>query len=591
MLDDSLRTIASWRGPVACDTETSGLRWWTDTVGLVSFALGPADNNAFATRNVEGSVEALQLRMDAGYPTVFHNCGFDLHFLEGRGLHIRWEAVHDTLLKARLHDNLGEHDLDALGLSLLGIPKGKNILREWIVKANKLYKKKPTWRSEHGREATYLDVPEEILMPYARRDARLTWLLWDYFGRRAYPLYERERRIRSVMYVAERDGVEIDPSLVVEKRLRAAREERAAQEKLYAIHGSPLNLDSNPQLVQWLYKDLGLKAVSFTDGGQPQVNEFSLTSNVHPVTRLVNTYNKRHKTGEFLDSYLALMDTSLRIHPTINTLQARTHRFSLSDPNLQQIPTRQDRFSVREVFLAGYQGIAGWLIGADYDKQELRIAAEEAHDIPLLKALSAGKCKCAGIHQPDCPDVYVQMARAMLGKQYITGDERQAAKIAVLSMIYGAGAAKIAESFTVNTGRPYSIEAAKGIRSNFHAGYPNLALLMKQEMSQAKYQGHITNRWGRELNVEREFAYKATDYLVQSSGRDVMADALLNVYMLLPQYGGHLLWPIHDEILAWVPEEPTPELLHRFEEAVTCHKFSQPMTAKAVYGKTLAALH
>lgn len=587
MLDDALRTIASWQGPVAADCETSGLRWWTDTVGLVSFALGPQDANAFATRNIEGAVEALQLRTDAGYPTVFHNSKFDLHFLEGRGLRIRWQAIHDTVIKARLNDNLGEHDLDALGLQLLGIPKGKNVLRDWLVQANKLYKKKPTWRSEKGRMATYLDVPDDILLPYARRDATLTWLLWDYFSKKGFPLYERERHINAVMYVAERDGVEIDPSVVIEKRLRAAREERAAEEKLYAIHGSPLNLDSNPQLVQWLYKDLGLKPVSMTDGGQPQVNEFNLTSNPHPVTRLLNTYNKRHKTGEFLDSYVTLMDDRNILHPTINTLQARTHRFSLSDPNLQQIPTRKDRFAVRESFITP----DGWFLGADYDKQELNIAAQEAHDTTLLRELLAGKCKCVGIHGPDCVDVYVHMAQAMLGKQYITGDERQAAKISVLSMIYGAGAAKVAESFTVNTGRPYGIEAAKGIRSNFHHGYPNIALLMKQQMANAKYHGHIVNRWGRVLGVEKEFAYKATDYLVQSSGRDVMADALLNVYSMLPQYGGHLLWPIHDEILAWVPEEPTPELLRRFEEAVTCHKFSSPMTAKAVYGKTLAQLH
>jgi DNA polymerase I len=376
--------------------------------------------------------------------------------------------------------------------------------------------------------------------------------------------------------------VEINPELVMQKRQQAYREEHAAEQKLYQMFGSSdINLDADKQVAKWLYDDLGLKPASYTPTGQPQVNEFNLTSNPHPVTRLFNTRNKRHKTGEFLDSYLKLMDADLRIHPTINTLQARTHRFSLSDPNLQQIPTRNDRFGVREVFTAGYKGVDGWYIGADYDKQELKIAAEEARDYRLLKPLNEGL------------DVYVQMASAMLAKapELVTPSERQAAKIAVLSMIYGAGAPKVAESFTVNTGRPYTVEMAKGIRSNFYETYPNLRLLMNRMQEQARYNGYITNRWERKLYVEKERAYVATDYLVQSSGRDVMVDALFNAQSILPAVGGHLLWPIHDEVLAWVPEEPSPAFLAQFGEAMVSHKFSQPLTAKPKYGKTLAELH
>lgn len=577
MLDDNLRIVASFPGPLAVDTETSGLRWWKDSIGVVSFAAGPADENAYATRNVDASIEALNLRMDAKLPVVFHNSGFDLHFLERRGLRIWWPSVHDTLLKARLWNNLAENDLDSLGVAVLGIPKGKNILRDWITRANKLYKKKETWRSEHGREATYLDVPDEILLPYARRDVWVTWQLWQAFSEHYYMLYEREREIRRLMYAAERDGVEVNPSIIEEKRLRVKREEFAVERKLYEAHGTPINLDSNPQLAQWLYIDLGLTPVSKTKGGQPQVNEFNLTSNPHPVTRLLNTRNHRHKSGEFLESYLELKDEHNLIHPTINTMMARTHRFSLSDPNLQQIPTRQDRFSIREVFTAG----SGYFIGADYDKQELRIAAEMAGDRALLAALSSGI------------DVYIEMAEKMLLRMGFTKNspERQAAKIAVLSMIYGAGIAKVAESFTVNTGRPYSKEQAKVIRVNFYAAYPDLHALMNYMQNLARNSGRITNPWERTLYVEPERAYVATDYIVQSSGRDVMADALLNTSQLLPQVGGHLLWPIHDEILAWVPEEPSPEFLKQFEAGVTSYKFSQPMTAKAVYGKTLAALH
>ncbi len=583
MLDSSLLQAASFPGPVACDTETSGVHWWRDTVGVVSFAWGGGDSDALATRNVAGSLVALQCRMDAGLPTVFHNSGFDLHFLDKLGLRIRWSAIHDTLLKARLLNNLAPHDLDALGLSVLGIAPGKNVLKSWLV-ANK-----KKFLEQNGRVPNYLDVPDEILIPYATRDASLTWKLWDAYRQMGFPLYEREREVRRLMFDAETRGVEVDVPLIEERRKQAQHEEGAVTTRLQAYArdiftgesgtDADINLDSNPQLVKWLYSDLGLTPASYTDGGaagkpQPQVNEFNLMSNPHPVTRLLNTRNKRHKTGEFFDSYLALRDTGNVLHPTINTMQARTHRFSLSDPNLQQIPVRGDRFHVRECFVSG----AGWFIGADYDKQELRIAAEIAGDTALIAALMTGV------------DVYVAMAEKMLGKLGITGGERQAAKIAVLSMIYGAGAPKVAESFTVNTGHPYTVERAKVIRSNFYAAYPELHTLMNTMQDQARRTGHLQNAWGRDLYVERERAYVATDYIVQSSGRDVLADALLNVATVLPRYGGHLLWPIHDECLMWVPEEPTPELLKEVGEAMVSTKFSHPLTAKPKYGKTLAEL-
>jgi DNA polymerase-1 len=178
----------------------------------------------------------------------------------------------------------------------------------------------------------------------------------------------------------------------------------------------------------------------------------------------------------------------------------------------------------------------------------------------------------------------------MLGKQVITPSERQAAKVAVLSMIYGAGAPKIAESFTVNTGHPYTVDQAKQIRANFKAQYPGLAALMDRMQTQGREQGFLMNRWGRKLYVEKDRAYVATDYLVQSSGRDVMADALLAVGEWIPQYGGRLMWPIHDEVLLYVPEKPTPELLQRVAESMVCRKFDIPLTAEPHFGKRMSDL-
>lgn len=595
-LPDSLIKAASHAGPVAFDTETSGLRWWRDEVGVMSFAWGPTEDDALATRDVEAGQVALQCRFDANMPTVAHNSSFDLHFMQQRGVRIRWSALRDTLLMARLFNNLGQHDLDALGLSMLGIPKGKDELKLWMRKNSSTKARTSAWAMEHGREPTYLDVPDEVLIPYAKRDAIVTWRLNDAFQNYGLPLLPREMKIRQLMFDAETRGVLIDEEAAT-RRLEQARRELAAleaqlqEQHAYMLDGD-IDLDSDEQMRRWLFKDLGLSVVGTTEKqGLPQVNEYMLKSNVHPVARLLSTRNHRVKSVEYLTSYLALMDGRCYLHPSINTMQARTHRFSLGEPNLQQIPVRKDRFKIRQAFSAG----GGWFLGADYNKQELRIAAEEAGDVALLRDLLYGRCLCEETsywpaHGPECGDVYVAMARAMLGKDIITDSERNAAKVAVLSIIYGAGAPKVAESFTVNTGKPYSKEQAKGIRDGFLKAYPNISGLMNRMQMQARTGGRVTNRWNRMLYVEPNRAYVATDYLVQSSGRDVLADAILQVGELLPKYGGHLILPIHDELVSWLPEEPSPELMATYGEAMVSHKFSSPLTATPKKGRTLAEI-
>lgn len=558
-------------GPVSVDCETSGLHWWEHDAGVVSFAWGPLPEQSWATRNIGAAVAVVQERMRLGYPCVFHNSAFDVHFLVKAGLKPNWRCVQDTLLMSRLVDNLSDHRLKSLGEAHFGIkPLLQLTLKKWLVENRKLYKTK------YGRLPNYLDAPDDILLPYAAEDTRLTWMLYDLFRYQVNgQLYERELRLQELMFNVEIDGIHLDIELASKRSKQAHVEARALKDKLLHLKGDDeFNPDSNTQLVKWLYQDLGLQAVTYTPKGAPQVNDFNLASNRHPVTALLRAYNKRVKSGEFFDSYLGLVAGDGMLHPTINTMAARTHRFSCQDPNLQQIPSRNDRFKTREVFFAE----SGYYASADYNKQELFIAACEAGEETLLADLAAGN------------DVYSDMARVMLNKQGVTSSERQAAKIAVLSIIYGVGSATLSEGMTINLGRRVTPDEAGVIKANWKRGYPGMDRMMQNLQRQAMSQGRIINRWGRVLNVEKDRAYVATDYLVQSSGRDVLADALLNVASLLPEYGGHLLPPIHDEVPLYLPERPDPIFLNRFADAMVCTKFQLPLTASPKWGKRLSDL-
>jgi len=375
------------------------------------------------------------------------------------------------------------------------------------------------------------------------------------------------------MFEAEEHGVEIDVGLTERKLEAAVREQSLLENKLLSLRPDT-NLDSNPQLGTWLYEELGLVPVSHTPGGRPQVNAFNLSANPHPITKMLMSRNKRMDSAKFFKAYLELMDDRHRIHPTINTMQARTHRFSCQDPNMQQIPSRKDRFKTREVFVSG----TGWFVGGDFDKQEVRIAAEEARDSRLLGMLVDGR------------DIYSDMAAAMLGKTTVTPSERQAAKVAVLSMLYGAGAPKVAESFTLNTGKRYTVEQAKEIRTNFKSAYPGLASLMNEMQRQARSNGYVINRWGRKLFVEPDRAYVATDYLIQSSGRDALADAIINSESVVRQYGGRIVLPIHDELIFWLPSEPDSRIMGEIADSMANYTYSIPLTVSPKKGRDLSKL-
>jgi DNA polymerase I-like protein with 3'-5' exonuclease and polymerase domains len=290
-LGELLGRAATYSGPLACDTETDEIHWWRANVGVVSFAWGMGPDEQFATRNVGPAQAALQYRMDNGLTTVFHNSPFDLHCLEQRGLRVNWNTVQDTLLMARLANNLGQHDLGALGETVLGVPRDqKDVVKAWLAKNSR------TFQKQYGRKPNFLDVPDDTLLPYAAHDTALTiGLYYALIGQCPPALLQKEMRLREEMFKAERAGVEIDPLLVNQKLMQVKAEQGQIDQMLEYQYGGPVKPDSDAFLRDWLFKQLKLNPVGFTEGGQPQVNEYSLTSNPHPVTRLIIAHNKRVK--------------------------------------------------------------------------------------------------------------------------------------------------------------------------------------------------------------------------------------------------------------------------------------------------------
>lgn len=560
---------------LAVDTETDGQPWYRAELGVISMAWGADPDDCFATREVHPpevggpAIETLNLLADRGCTFIFHNASFDMHMLERYGARIPWSQVTDTMILSRLRDNLGEHGLKKLGENLLGYPPD---LQDEV----KVYLK-------GTKNKNFLTVPDHTLLPYAAEDARLTFELYEHFAHHFNAadytgLFHKEMKVREILYESEKKGIEIAPGYAAVTRDVVQDEAELILRKLRELRGrDTFNPGSPAQVSGWLFSDLAHPVLGRTKVGAPSTEDAYLVLTHSAPGQLIRAWRGRQKTAQYLQEYLDYADPNNRIHPNINTLLARTGRMSSDSPNLQQVPVRNDRFGVRSVFQAGH----GFFVGADFDKQELRISAALANDPQLLSALRDGR------------DVYREIASTILARpaESITPLQRHAAKQFVLGTTYGAGARKLSIQLSADLGFPVTESDARDWRTRLRGGYGTLMRAMSEASNNAERTGKVINPWGRVMHVDPQRPYTAWNYLVQSSAGDVTKDAVVLADEVAKCYNGHIVMPVHDEIWFWFPDEPSRATLLKIEAAMYTEKLERiPLTASAKVGKTVKDL-
>jgi DNA polymerase-1 len=225
----------------------------------------------------------------------------------------------------------------------------------------------------------------------------------------------------------------------------------------------------------------------------------------------------------WVQKFIDQADSGNRCHASINPLQARTARMSITGIPAQTLPAGD--WMVRRCFLADEGHV---IASVDYQAQELRVLAALSGDQTMIKAFREN----ADLHQ-------------------ITGDaagvDRSVGKMANFLTVYGGGPSKLVESAGV------SFPVAKRVLDAFAATYPGVATLNQKLQREASRDGFIVTPVGRRLPVDPTRAYSALNYVIQSSSRDVTGRGLLRLHDA--GFTPYLRLPIHDEILASLPEE------------------------------------
>ena len=336
--------------------------------------------------------------------------------------------------------------------------------------------------------------------------------------------------------------------------------------RIYELAGEEFNIKSPKQLGPILFEKLGLKAGKKTKNGySTNAETLENIKDDHPIVPLILEYRTLTKlTGTYIDGLLPLIAPDGRIHAHFNQTVTATGRISSSDPNMQNIPVRQEPGrGLRKAFVPKDGCV---LVGADYSQIELRVLAHMSKDPALIESFNNGE------------DIHKATAARVLGvpEDEITPEERSRAKAVNFGIIYGMSAFGLSSEINVTR------KEAEEYIENYFEKHKAVKEFMDEQVAYCKQKGYVRTmmgrkRWISEIGASNYMVRQLGERLamnspIQGSAADIIKIAMIKVYDALRDMKSKLILQVHDELIIETYEdekEAVKELLTRcMEEAV-----------------------
>lgn len=577
----------------AFDTETTSLDYMEARVVGVSFAIEPGKaayvpfghDYLGAPVQLTEAVVLGKLKPLLEDPTrlkVGQNLKYDRNVLLNHGIELQGIA-YDTMLESYvLNSTASRHDMDSLARRYLN---AETISFEEIA-------------GKGVKQLTFNQIELEQAAPYAAEDAditlRLHQTLWGKLSAEpglAKVFSEIELPLLPVLARMERLGTTIEPKLLHQQsqeiEVRLAELEKQAHE----LAGQEFNLSSPKQLGEILFTKLGLPIIKKTPKGAPSTAEEVLAelAETYDLPRLLMEHRGLAKLKSTYTDKLPLMikPQTGRVHTSYHQAVAATGRLSSTDPNLQNIPVRNEQGRrIRQAFIpcAGYK-----LVAADYSQIELRIMAHLSGDKGLLTAFAEGK----DIHKATAAEVFGVALDA------VTSDMRRSAKAINFGLIYGMSAFGLAKQLGI--GRA---EAQKYMDLYFER-YPGVLEYMERTRQQADAQGYVETLFGRRLYLPdiksrnaglRKAAERAAiNAPMQGTAADIIKRAMINVdgwIRGIEDESIRMLMQVHDELVFEIREEKLEEYIALIKEKMSgAAELDVPLVVEAGTGDNWDQAH
>ena len=524
------------------DTETTGFDIFNDRIVGLSLAVEPfkAWYVPFKEENTPEYAEIVRpLFEDERIAKIGQNIKFDLMVLRRLGIAIRGRK-YDTMILHYLLDPESRHNMNALSERYLNY---KPIEIESLI-------------GKGSKQLTMDLVNIERVKEYAAEDADVTLRL----KHELYPMVEKiglqhlyfevEEPMIEVLADIEMAGVRIDTGALAVYAVELNRKLAELEAAIRTEAGeSNLNINSARQLGEVLFAKMRIaEKPKMTKTKQFCTDEDYLQSfaRKHRIVDLILEYRGVKKLlSTYVEALPQLVNRSTgRIHTSFNQAVTATGRLSSTNPNLQNIPVRDDMGRrIRKAFIPSDDDHL--LLSADYSQVELRLMAHLSDDESLIAAFEHGE------------DIHTATAAKLFNKslEEVTSEERRRAKTANFGIIYGISAFGLSQRLEIPR------KEAKEIIDGYFASYPKVKEYMDNVVEKAKEEGFVSTIFGRRryLNdisshnaVARGLAERnAVNAPIQGSAADIMKIAMINVHRRFIAEGirSRVILQVHDELV------------------------------------------
>jgi DNA polymerase I len=442
-----------------------------------------------------------------------------------------------------------------------------------------------------GRDFLHLAIPEEKEAPLPPEAAlHLLESLYAEFKGKLADLnlnnlyFKLEMPLVAVLAAMEQQGVKVEAAILKDMGKAIKEKEDHLREEIYTLAGETFNINSPSQLRLILFEKLKLPVIKKTKSGpSTDASVLEELAGQHEIVAkiLLLRYQFKLRTT-YVEGLLNLMDPETgKIHTTYNQTVTATGRLSSTEPNLQNIPIRQEEGRlIRKAFVPSEEGWA--LLAADYSQIELRLLAHLSQDDGLSQAFREGQ----DIHRKTAAEV------CHVPLEEVTDSMRSGAKAINFGIIYGMSDYGLSQSLNISRG-----EAADFIERYFNR-YPRVKVFMDEIIKGAREKGYVTTLLNRrrylpDINHKnfnlRSFSERtAINTPIQGTAADIIKKAMVKMAEGLKREGlrARMLLQVHDELVFEVPAEELEETAFLVREIMeNAISLEVPLTADLKYGQ------
>lgn len=543
IINDLIKRIKS-SGFICFDTETSSLNInEAELVGL-SFSVKP--DEAFylpIEANFEKAVKTLKNFKDIfenkDFLKIGHNLKFDIRVLNKYHIDVKG-PLFDTMVAHYLLHPEQRHNLNGLAAAYLNYTALK--IEELIGAKGK-------------SQGNMRDVPIDKIKNYACSDADITLQLYRIFYRdlKENDLYDLavnlEMPLVKVLADIENNGVNIDKETLAEFAEHLNKEIDSVEKGIFNLAGTEFNISSPKQLGDILFKKLKIDSgAKLTRTKQFSTSEETLSKLIDKhqiISEVLNFRTLKKLLNTYVEALPKLIDpVTGKIHTSFNQTITSTGRLSSNNPNLQNIPVRDERGKeIRKAFIPSSENFV--LLSADYSQIELRLMAHLSEDENMIKAFfdkeDIHKATAAKIHN--------------IEPEEVTREMRNQAKTANFGIIYGISSFGLSQRLNI------SRSDAKNLIDGYFRSYPGVKKYMEKSVKTARDIGYVTTIMGRkrylpEINSRnamiRGMAERnAINSPIQGSAADIIKLAMINISNEFKNHKleSQMILQVHDELI------------------------------------------